>query len=288
MRAIRLGSVRLDAKAARRPDIRVSAGQELYVPWEDPSETAPVRNYGEIPIIWEDDSVCFVNKPADLLVQPEREGGDSVVTRVWSKYRDRREKGFSPAAVHRLDRNTTGILVVALTGGALRDLERLFKERVMSKSYVAVVVGRTPKGGEIRAPLLKNAEENLVVVHSDGKEARTRYRTIAGDEDLSLVEILLLTGRTHQARVHMAHEGFPILGDQKYGDRAMNALWRKAGPIRRPLLHAWSLEFPEELPGAHIKALAGQRFTAPWPDDVVSLIGRREWSPRVGRGEFWF
>jgi RluA family pseudouridine synthase len=277
MRAIRQGSVRLDAKAARRPDVRVSSGQELYVPWEDPLETPHVRSYGEIPVVWEDDSVCFVNKPAGLLVQPEREGGDSVITRIWDKYREKREKGFSPAAVHRLDRNTTGILVVALTGGALRDLEQLFKERVMSKSYVAVVVGGTPDRGEIRAPLLKDAEENRVTVHRDGKKAHTKYRTIAGGKDLSLVEIDLLTGRTHQARVHMAYEGFPILGDQKYGDRDANAVWWRAGPVRRPLLHAWSLEFPENLPGGHIKALAGQKFTAPWPGDILSLIERKGW-----------
>ena len=153
---------------------------------------------------------------------------------------------FSPAAVHRLDRNTTGALAVALRRDALRRLESLFKERRVTKRYLAIVVGRVPELGEVDAPLLKDAAANTVRVDRGGKSALTRFRRLAGDEKLSLVSIDLLTGRTHQARVHMAHAGFPILGDRKYGCFEANRRW--AERVRRSLLHAAPLKLIPKIP----------------------------------------
>jgi 23S rRNA pseudouridine955/2504/2580 synthase len=273
MRALRKGEVRLDGVRAREGGTRIRAGQELYVPWEEPGAAA-VRDWGPVPVLWRGEGVLVVNKPAGLLVQPDVKGGDSVVTRVWSLF-GAGGPGFSPAAVHRLDRNTTGVLAVALTGEALRELERLFRERLVTKRYMAVVTGLPPEKGAVDASLLKDETTGVVRVGKNGKTARTRYERLAADEalSLSLVSIELLTGRTHQARVHMAHAGYPILGDRKYGNIETNRHWRREA--KRPLLHAFELGFPPGLTGPLLE-LSGRTFRAPPPDDMDGFIKRLE------------
>lgn len=268
MRSLRKGEVRLDSVRVREPGARVRAGQELHVLWEGPEERGFDRRWGTVPLLWQGESALVVNKPANLLVQPDVKGGDSVVTRIWGMAGGL-EAGFAPSAVHRLDRNTTGALVVALKGDALRGLERLFRERRVVKRYLAVVAGNAPEMGEVDAPLLKDAEANTVRVDRNGKSALTRYRCLARGGGLSLVSIDLLTGRTHQARVHMAHAGLPILGDRKYG--CFEANRKRAERARRPLLHAALLGFPEGLDGA-LSELSGRTFRAPLPGDMRDLL----------------
>jgi RluA family pseudouridine synthase len=277
MRALRKGEVRLDAVRAREAGTRVSAGQELFVPWEEPGIDAPVRARGTVPVIWKGEGALVIDKPADLLVQPDVKGGDSVISRVWGMFGSG-GPGFSPAAVHRLDRNTTGVLLVALTGGALRELERLFRERLVEKRYLALVVGELPQKGIVDAPLSKDEANNLARVSGDGKTARTRYRRLAAGGGLSLASIELLTGRTHQARVHMAHIGHPILGDRKYGDIEINRLRR--AEARRPLLHALELSFPENLPDP-LSELAGKTFRADLPADMKTIIEKQAWLTEI-------
>jgi 23S rRNA pseudouridine955/2504/2580 synthase len=274
MRAIRKGEVRLDAVRAKDAGLRVSGGQELYVPWEEPGAQShgetPLGRWGPVPILWRGENVVVIDKPANLLVQPDVKGGDSVVTRVWSMF-GAGTLGFSPAAAHRLDRNTTGALAVALSGEALRELERLFKERLVTKRYLAVVVGVLPEEGLIDAPLLKDERGNMVRVGC-GKTARTRYRRLSTDGKLSLASIELLTGRTHQARVHMAHIGCPILGDRKYGNIEVNRL--RHTEAKRPLLHACELGFPRNLTGPLLE-LSGKTFKAPPPEDMNGFFENR-------------
>jgi 23S rRNA pseudouridine955/2504/2580 synthase len=226
--------------------------------------------------VWRGEHAVVINKPANLLVQPDVKGGDSVVTRIWGMF-GVGGPGFSPAAVHRLDRNTTGALVVALSGEALRGLERLFKERLVTKRYLAVVVGALPEKGFIDAPLLK---EELTVRVGEGKTAQTRYRRLSTDGQFSLASLELLTGRTHQARVHMAHIGCPILGDRKYGNIEINR--RHRAEARRPLLHAYELGFPGgwELPETLLE-LRGKTFRAELPQDMAALLNERGWSGQV-------
>ena len=277
MRALRKGEVILDAKRAREPDVRVAGGQELYVPWSIEEEVIKAESAGEkpggmkklpdVPYIYKDDAVCIVNKPADLLVQPDVKGGDSVITRIWAMF-GRGVQGFAPAAVHRLDRNTTGALAVAMSGGALRELELLFMERRIQKIYLAIVAGNAPCSGDIKAPLLKDEENNFVVVNPEGKSSHTRFEKISDGEGFSVLSVELLTGRTHQARVHLAYAGIPILGDQKYGRLSANKEARKMG-IKRPLLHAWKSIFPDKISDRLLSAVAGKCFTAPPPEDMM-------------------
>jgi len=280
MRALRKGEIILDSKRIHAPNVRVAGGQELCVPWNMEEEAEIIENtaeepgrfikYPDISYIYKDEAVCIVNKPADLLVQPDVKGEDSVITRVWATF-GRGVQGFSPAAVHRLDRNTTGVLVVAMSGGALRELEMFFKERLIQKIYIAIVVGDAPKSGEIKAPLQKDEKNNFVSVSPDGKQAHTRFTKISDGGKFSVVSVELLTGRTHQARVHLAHAGIPILGDQKYGDVAANKEWRRMG-VNRPLLHAWKLIFPDKINDRLLSDVAGKCFIAIPPDDMQRFL----------------
>ena len=246
MRAIRKGDIRINSKKVREGGTRLSEGDELCVIWSDKTGTEYNKarifrhsSWGKIKIIYQGSNVLILNKPSGMLVQPDDHGGDSVISRVWGVMGSK-----APAAVHRLDRNTTGALAVALNGLAIRALEELFRVRAVRKIYLAIVTGRVPDSVMIEAPLLKDSENNIVKVdNNSGLKAVTKCELITGDKELSLVRLELLTGRTHQARVHTAYIRHPVLGDRKYGAFAVN---KKYG-VARPLLHAWKLEFPDDI-----------------------------------------
>lgn len=267
MKGIRTGSVRLDGKKSAC-DVRISLGQEVYVPWQAPADNAGVFLYRRtLPVLYRGESLIAVNKPANLLVQPDRKGQDNVIDRV--KYMRSLEGEEERAyAVHRLDRNTTGVLLLALSGLTLRMLQEAFRARAIEKTYYAIVHGVTPRSGEIDAPLLKDRSSNNVKVDEAGREALTRYRLLAEGGGMSFVEIDLITGRSHQARVHMAHIGHPILGDVRYGRKDVNDRWRGRG-ARRPLLHSYRIGFGR-LEG-ECAYLSGMSITAPLPEDISGL-----------------
>lgn len=263
MKAIRTGEVRLDARKVR-PDTRVEEGQFLQVPWEDamPDQRTADRDVrisvrNSLETIYRDEYLWIINKPAGLLTQPDTKGGDSLITRVLTELAWTRSD-FRPSTVQRLDRNTSGAVIVALTGLSLRHLSELIRERRIRKIYLAVVQGRTEESGEIDLPVLKDPSSNTVRIDPDGQKALTRYRSISYGNGWSGVEAELVTGRSHQARVHFAAVGHPIIGDIKYGGDVKKA--------KRPLLHAYSLVFPgdEGLP----ENIKNREFTAPLPKDM--------------------
>ncbi len=273
MKAIRKGEIRVNSVKAREPGQRVFEGDELITKW--PLREEESKNYfndlGRIKIIFQGENVMLINKPVGILVQPDTKNGDSVITRV---------RGFlnsnSPVPVHRLDRNTTGVLAIALNGQALRAMENLFKQRNITKKYLAIVDGKAPENILIDAPLLKDAENNLVSVDfENGLKALSNVRKIAGDEKNSLVEIELLTGRTHQARVHMAYIKHPITGDTKYGTHK-KFIDKNNKNITRPLLHAYELKFPDNLPDV-LDEIKGKSFKAPLPDDFINIMKIHKW-----------
>ncbi len=263
MKAIRTGEVRLDARKVR-PDTRVEEGQFLQVPWEDamPDQRTADRDVrisvrNSLETIYRDEYLWIINKPAGLLTQPDTKGGDSLITRVLTELAWTRSD-FRPSTVQRLDRNTSGAVIVALTGPSLRHLSELIRERRIRKIYLAVVQGRTEESGEIDLPVLKDPPSNTVRIDPDGQKALTRYRSISYGNGWSGVEAELVTGRSHQARVHFAAVGHPIIGDIKYGGDVKKA--------KRPLLHAYSLVFPDDegLP----ENIKNREFTAPLPKDM--------------------
>ena len=276
MKAIRKGDVRINSKRVREPGTHLNTGDELSVIWplnnnnsDKESRVFRHSSWGKIKILFQGDNVLILDKPSCMLVQPDEPGGDSVISRVWGVLGTK-----TPAAVHRLDRNTTGVLAVALHGDSLRAMEELFKQRLIRKFYLAIVTGRAPDNVLIDAPLVKDPDNNLVRVDDNaGVKAMTKCEFIAGDKNFSLVKLELLTGRTHQARVHMAYIKHPILGDRKYGSFSAN---RENKNITRPLLHAWQLEFPEKVNDS-LSEIAGRKFTAPIPEDMKIFIQARGW-----------
>lgn len=267
MKAIRKGAIRINGVRVKDGATHISEGDELIIPWAKDEVILPKRmGWGKIHVIFQGENVLILSKPANILVQPDTPEGDSIITRVWGVLGTR-----TPAAVHRLDRNTTGVLAVALHGDSLRALEELFKARRVRKIYLAVVSGKLPEEITVDAPLLKDSEKNTVKVSADGVKAVTRITCLDTDGEYSLARIELLTGRTHQARVHSAHIGHPIIGDRKYGDFHAN---RTAKSVSRPLLHAYELAFPEDVDES-LAEIAGKNFTAPIPDDMKEFLDAR-------------
>jgi 23S rRNA pseudouridine1911/1915/1917 synthase len=249
---IRQGAVLLrsstgDTKTITRPSTGVEIGDviELHLPMPQTSEPQPE----EIPldIVFEDDDLVVINKPAGLVVHPAQ-GHDSgtLVNALLSRYPDLARMADSdtdspdrPGIVHRLDRDTSGLIVVARTPEALQNLRQQFKDRVVEKTYLALVFGcpAAPEG-VIDVPLgrdLRNRQKFAAV--ADGKSARTHYRVQADYGQYCLLEIGLETGRTHQIRVHLAWLKCPVVGDTVYG-RKKNSLG-----LKRQFLHAWKLQF---------------------------------------------
>lgn len=263
MKAFRKKQVRVDGARASF-DQRLVEGQEVLVPWESaPTDVGAKRTGGHLVTVYRDESLWVVSKPAGLLSQPDKKGGDSVVTRAFLP-----GSSFQPQAVNRLDRNTSGIMVLALSGGALRDLSSLWRDGEMEKVYLALVVGDLPEEGRIDAPLSKDGSSNKVFVDSKGQSSLTLYRRLACGGGLSLCLVTLITGRSHQIRVHMSHIGHPVLGDVKYGDRALNGV----KGAKRPMLHAFSVSFPE-MPG-DLSSLSSKTLRAPMPEDMADMCSK--------------
>jgi RluA family pseudouridine synthase len=281
MRYFRKKQVRLDKRPARSDD-RVEAGQVVFVPWDDPatepshavSTTEGVRP--TIELVYAGSEICIVNKPWNLLTQPAGKGDDSVVGRVASTL-GWKEKNFYPTAAHRLDRNTSGVLLVALSGPSLRALHKMWRENELRKSYLAIVKGVPEKEGLIKSQLEKDTSRNVVsTVREGGKYSETRYYRIETDGHVSLILVELVTGRPHQARVHLAEAGHPLVGDVKYGDPRLNAEWKKVG-VTRPLLHARRILFPGNVP-APLEYLGGKSFVATPPGDFMAVLRDKGWN----------
>jgi 23S rRNA pseudouridine955/2504/2580 synthase len=234
------------------------------------------------PIVYEDENVLIVDKPAGLLViGDESEKRNTLARKVldYLYYKgefDPNNHAFVPSPAHRLDRNTAGLVVFGKTDGGLKELEELFKDRSeITKKYTALVAGNLEKDGEINAPLKKNPESGLVSVtplSEGGKEALTRYVVKEHFLDSTLVEAELVTGRTHQIRVHFASIKHPLLGDGKYGDFALNRIYKSAYGFDHQFLHATSIEFGS-ISGV-LAPLAGKKFVSPLSKEEESLLAQ--------------
>ena len=229
-------------------------------------------------IIYEDKNVLFVNKPRGLLVQkssPQDESLDQLVVEylmATNQYDPNKERGFVPGPAHRLDRNTSGLVAFGKTRDALNLLFELFKNHdLINKHYLALVVGQVEKEKDtIDAPLLKDEENNMVTVSRNGKTAKTVYKLIKKYQDYSLLDVTLLTGRTHQIRVHMAYIRHPIVGDSKYGDFKVNKLFKQQFGFSSQFLHAYKMGFgdlPEPLSN-----LSRKEFVAEPREDIANIL----------------
>ncbi len=263
---IRKGEVRLDKKRVK-PSTRVHEGQTLRIPpirKDDEGEAkgkikldkhqAQIKAISKA-ILYEDDYLLVINKPAGLAVH----GGSGISLGLIELLRASRDEGSFLELVHRLDRETSGCMVIAKKGSVLRELHRLIRDGGMEKHYQALLSGRW-KGAShlIEAPLQKNtlqSGERIVRVSREGKESKTLFKVLERFKDASLVDALLLTGRTHQIRVHSQYAGFPIIGDEKYGYPDVNQRFHNLG-FNRMFLHACSLSLPLSMYDKPLEILA--------------------------------
>lgn len=248
-RCLRKGEVRINggrSKASRR----LMAGDRVRIPPLRTSQGSPAKattglvNILHNSIIYEDDRILIINKPAGLAVH----GGSGVAVGVIEAIRQHRPEEKSLELVHRLDRNTSGCLMIAKKRKYLKSLQQLLANKVeLEKHYQAIVHGRWPKRKQhVDVPLRKNtlsSGERICIVASDGKPCMTKIRVSKQNDEFSLLEIRPITGRTHQIRVHCQHAGYPIVGDDKYGAEKLDKQLRKRG-FQRLMLHASKLVIP--------------------------------------------
>ena len=226
----------------------------------------------KIDIIYEDDNIILLDKKAGLLCHPDdKEYIDTLISRVKKylynkgEYDPDEENSFTPALVNRIDRNTGGIVIAAKNAASLKILNAQMKERNLKKTYLCVVHGvMERKSGLLEGWLVKDESKNRVRIYNkytDGaKEIKTKYRVIENDtrNNLSLLEVDLLTGRTHQIRAHFASIGHPLLGDGKYGKNELN---KKLG-YKKQFLYSYKLTFDLDENAGELSYLKGKTFTA--------------------------
>ena len=265
---IRSGFVRLNG-ASTRPRQIVRAGDKIDVR-ESPVEQIETRPQ-RIPldILFEDDDLIVINKPAGLTVHPgagQRE--HTLVNALLSHCTTLSGIGGKerPGIVHRLDKETSGCLVVAKNDIAHRELSRQFAERTVEKIYLALVAGKLRKpAGVIEERIGRHPvhRQRMSVTTKRGRTAKTEYRVVRSNEEASLIECRLHSGRTHQVRVHLHHLGHPVLGDKVYGARLVKN-------FPRQMLHAWKLGF------RHPQTGEWKQFQASVPDDFKEAVARTD------------
>ena len=226
-------------------------------------------------VIYEDDHVLFINKPVGMLSQKADKKDISLVEYLTGYLL---EKGaltredlltFHPSVCNRLDRNTSGIVAAGKTMAGLQTLSGAFKDRSLHKYYLALATGRVEHPSYIKGYLWKNERTNKVTVTREPKkdalpiETRMRPLSYSGTGDCTLLEVELLTGRTHQIRSHLASIGHPIIGDAKYGSREVNEAYRKKYRVTSQLLHGWRIEMPSF--EGELSYLSGLKLTAELP-----------------------
>ena len=268
-RLLRKGEIRIN-KGRRRANYRLNTGDVVRIP--------PIRSSASTPkivkpadlkwlldcVIYEDDVLMAINKPSGLAVH----GGSGISLGLIESLRQLYPKARFLELVHRLDRDTSGCILVAKKRAVLVALQAQLQQGQIDKRYQALVKGEWGKARTLKAPLERIARPNgerWVQVSESGKQARSRVLTVKQYPLAALVEIQLLTGRTHQARVHTAHEGHPIAGDEKYGDREFNAVMKKVG-LQRLFLHARSISF--EHPREHCE----MKIEAPLSSDLEQAL----------------
>ena len=280
-RLLRRGEVRVNGGRVKA-EYKLLAGDEVRVPpvsVKPPGPAAPDKPAAEMleQVIFEDKRLLVINKPSGVAVH----GGSGISHGVVELLRASRPDLKKLSLVHRLDRETSGCLVLAKKKSALRELHELFRERAVEKNYLALVAGDWQHGEFlVKAPLLvehrKNGERH-VIVSEDGVRAKTRIKLSRTFGDFSLLQCQPLTGRTHQIRVHAQAMGHPLVIDERYGDKDANRRAAKLG-LKRLFLHAQSIAFPD-------KSGNELHFTAPLADDLDhflthALAGKRPRSKR--------
>ncbi len=263
--------------AVSRPSARLRAGQRVRVAIPEPAAAVPAPEAIPLAIVHEDAHLVVIDKPAGLVVHPGA-GRDSgtLVNALLHHVRDLSGVGgvLRPGIVHRLDRGTSGLLVVAKDDATHRELARQFASREVEKEYLALVLGVPQrKQGTIAAPIGRDPvqRKRMSVRASRGREARSQYAVVEAFDGAALLRVRIMTGRTHQIRVHLASLGHPVAGDATYGGTRTPSSRRSAArqalrTLVRPALHAARLAFTHPATGARVA------FESPLPADLAGVV----------------
>ncbi|MBR5735006.1 MAG: dephospho-CoA kinase, partial [Desulfovibrionaceae bacterium] len=253
----------VDGEPCADPSRKIRQGQRIiFIPPEQHTELAP--SHAPVDVTYEDADIAVVNKPAGLTVHPCPScTEETLIHRLLGRFPKLAEQGgLRPGIVHRLDKDTSGLMLVALSERTRLKLIQDFAGRKVHKTYLALVRGLPPLQGQCAEPIGRHPQCKVkMAVTPSGREALTEWKRLYASEDgrFSLLALRLHTGRTHQIRVHMQHEGYPLLGDALYGAPSKPAAWQDPAP--RQMLHAWRLSFSHPVTG---EALA---FACPPPED---------------------
>ncbi|MGB9868224.1 MAG: RluA family pseudouridine synthase [Bacillota bacterium] len=264
------GRVLVDGRP-RKCAYRLKGGEAVEVQVPEPQLPSVHPEQIDVPIVYEDDQILVVNKPRGMVVHPAAGTySGTLVNALLARVPTLAELSaingiIRPGIVHRLDKETTGLLVVAKTQHAMNWLAREIKERRVKKIYLAIVIGAPPPEGVVDAPIGRHkVYRKKMTVTPLGKQAVTRFRVVEQFDQFALVELKLETGRTHQIRVHMSFIGHPVAGDCVYSKS-----WRQVRArlgLEGQALHAWKLEF------VHPVSLVPVEFEAPLPSDMQKAL----------------
>ena len=267
------GAVRIDGLAARARDV-VVGGETVTVEARLPPETAVAAEKLPLDIVHEDAAVIVVNKPPGVVVHPGAGNREHTLQNALLAHDARLKRVPRAGLVHRIDKDTSGLLVVARTLEAQTALVAALAAHDIEREYLAICTGAMTGGGTVDQPIGRHRTQRIkMAVRSDGRAAVTHYRIEKRFRAHTLARVRLETGRTHQIRVHLAHAGYPVVGDPVYGGRrrlpagATPALKAALESFRRQALHAERLTF------AHPESGKTVTFTAPRPADFTGLLG---------------
>ena len=281
---LRKKNITLNGKKAQgNEQLRQGDAVKLFLSDDTIGKFSETRTAGyaetELDILYEDKHTIFINKPAGMLSQKAAAEDVSLVEHLIAyllktgQISEEALATFRPSVCNRLDRNTSGIVAAGKSLAALQQLSAMFRERSLKKYYLCLVHGRVTEARRISGFLSKDERTNHVRVQRAGErrspqkeEARieTEYRPLRSGDGVTLLEVHLITGKTHQIRAHLAAEGHPIIGDYKYGMRSVNDSFKREYGLSTQLLHSCRLCFPE-CTGA-LSELSGREITAPVPD----------------------
>jgi 23S rRNA pseudouridine1911/1915/1917 synthase len=255
------GAVEVDARIVIRPSTTVTEGAVVHVtiPASAPRRTRPAAEPGAVEVVHQDDDLLVISKPAGVVAHPTyKQASGTALNRLLWHLRDRGP--LTPGILTRLDKDTSGLMIVALSAGVHAAAQRDAAAGRIKKEYLAVTaVAPDPPIGTIALPLARDPDDRRRVVPSAGGAAsETRYELLTSSPEGALVRCELVTGRTHQIRVHLAARGWPVVGDQVYGTADAR--------IGRQALHAWRVSMP------HPVTRAAMVFEAPFPADFAALV----------------
>lgn len=243
--------------------------------------TKKVHNLTPIDILYEDAHVLFLNKPAGVLSQKAKQEDVSVVEQIIAHELEQGHataqtlQTFRPSVCNRLDRNTSGIIVAGVSLAGLQTMSDMLKNRTMHKYYLCLVSGTVTEKQRISGYLTKDEKTNQVQISkkplsAQSQQIETEYEPVAGNRFVTLLKVLLITGRSHQIRAHLSSIGHPLIGDIKYGKEKVNRLYQKRYGLTHQLLHSYRMELPE-IEG-DLSYLSGKVIEAPLPEQFVQIL----------------